>query len=131
MTPTAIALLQKATDLGLKLASEGRHTLTVEPAERCPLAFADTLKEYKWHLLALLRLPFVMVFSEALGEKIFFCEDEYTKEALVEAGASEWSVYTKDELRTLVAQNRARPFTDDELGKVHEIKRIFQGRISR
>jgi hypothetical protein len=30
--PTAIALLQNATNLGLKLGSEGRHTLTVEPA---------------------------------------------------------------------------------------------------
>src|SRR5438046_1669715 len=83
-----IARLDKAADLGVKLGDEGRHTLTVEPVSRCPRAFADTLKDHKWLLLDLLRLPFVMVFSEALGETIFLCEDEDTKASLVEAGAS-------------------------------------------
>src|SRR5262245_41227626 len=55
MTPRPIAVLQKAADLGLELGSEGRHTLTVEPATRCPRAFADTLKDHKWLLLDLLR----------------------------------------------------------------------------
>ena len=71
-----------------------------------------------------------MVFSQILGETIFFCEDEHTKTALVEAGADEWSIYTRPELRILVAQNRAKPFLTDELCKVHEIKRTFSGRIS-
>jgi len=78
----------------------------------------------------LLMLPFVIVYSKALGEIIFFCHDDDTKAALVEAGASEWSIYTKNELRTLIAQNRAKPFTDDELRKAHEIKRTFRGRIA-
>ena len=129
MTPTPIALLKKAAELDLKLGSEGGHTLTVEPARRCPLAFADTLKDHKWLLLDLLRLPFVMAHSETLGETIFFCEDEDTKAALVEAGADEWSIYTKDELRVLVAQNRVAPLSAAELRKVHEIKRTFSGRI--
>ena len=80
-------LLQKPTELGLRLGSEGRHTLTVEPASRCPRAFADTLKDHKWLLLDLLRLPFAMVFSEALGETIFLCEDEDTRETLIAARA--------------------------------------------
>jgi hypothetical protein len=130
MTPTPIALLQRAASLGLKLGIEGRHTLTVEPPGRCPRAFADTLKDHKWLLLDLLRLPFVMVFSEALGETIFFCEDEATKSALVEAGASEWSVYTRDELRILVAQNRIEPLTQAELTKLHQIKRTSGARIA-
>jgi hypothetical protein len=71
-----------------------------------------------------------MVFSEALGETIFFCQDEATKEALVEAGAEPWSIYTKDELRILVAQNRIAPFSDAELRKVHQIKRTFGARIA-
>src|SRR5262245_46702300 len=121
--------LQKATDLGLKLGSEGRQTLTVEPAERCPRAFADTLKDHKWHLLALLRLPFVMVFSEALGQTVFFCEDEDTKAALVEAGAEPWSIYTKAELQILVKQNRNAPLSHQELRKLHEIRKTFHGRI--
>jgi hypothetical protein len=57
MIPTPIALLQKAAELELKLGREGRGTLTVEPAKRCPPAFADTLKDHKWPLLDLLRLP--------------------------------------------------------------------------
>src|SRR5262249_36063848 len=125
-----ITLLQKAADLGLKLCSEGRHTLTVEPAGRCPRAFADTLKDHKWLLLDLLRLPFVMVSSEALGETIFFCEGEDTKAALVEAGASEWSIYTKRELRQLIAQNRIAPISAHELRKLHEIKRTFTLKVT-
>ena len=71
-----------------------------------------------------------MVFSESLGETIFFCQDDATKAALVEAGADPWSIYTRDELQTLVTQNRIAPFSDAELGKVHEIKRTFSGRIT-
>jgi hypothetical protein len=130
VTPTPIALLQKAADLDLKLGSEGSHTLTVEPASRCPRAFADTLKDHKWLLLDLLRLPFVMFFSEALGETIFFCEEGPTKEALLEAGAEPWSLYTRDELRILVAQNRIKPLTKAELTKLHDIKRTFGARIA-
>ena len=129
MTPTPIALLEKAADLGLKLGSEGRHTLTVEPAERCPRAFADTLKDHKWLLLGLLRLPFVMVFSQALEDTIFFCEDQDTKKALVEAGAEPWSIYTRDELRILIAQNRIAPLALSELNLLHAIKRTFNARI--
>jgi len=71
-----------------------------------------------------------MVFSEALGETVFFCQDEDTKAALVEAGAEPWSVYTRDELRVLVAQNRVAPLSHAELRKVHDIKRTFGGRIT-
>ena len=129
MMPTPIALLQKAADLGLKLGVEAGDTLTVEPDVKCPPDFASTLKAHKWTLLPLLGLPFVMVFSQALGETVFFCQDEDTKEALVEAGAEPWSVYTRDELRTLVAQNRIKPLTQAELRKVHDIKRTFGARI--
>jgi hypothetical protein len=63
-------------------------------------------------------------------ETIFFCEDEDTKTALVEAGADPWSVYTRVELQTLVAQNRIAPLTCHELAKLHDIKRTFHGRIA-
>ncbi len=78
----------------------------------------------------MLDLPFVVVHSQALDEIIFFCEDEATKEALVEAGAGSWSIYTRHELQILVTQNRIAPFSDAELRKVHEIKRTFSGRIT-
>jgi hypothetical protein len=130
MMPTPIALLEKAADLGLKLGSEGRHTLTVEPPSRCPRVFADTLKDHKWLLLDLLRLPFVMVYSEALGETVFFCWDQDTKTTLIEAGAEPWSIYTRAELQVLVAQNRIAPLSEDDLKKVHTLKRSFNARIA-
>jgi hypothetical protein len=130
MSETPIALLQKTAELGLKLGAGAGDKLTVQPAERCPPDFAETLKAYKWALLRLLQLPFVIVYSERLKETIFFCHDEHTKAALVEAGASEWSIYTKAELRTLIAQNRIAPLSQAELRKLHEIKRTFGARIS-
>ena len=102
----------------------------MEAAKHWPREFAQILRDYKPRLLALLRLAFCMVYSESLNETIFFCEDEQTKAALVEAGADEWSIYTRDELRIFVAQNRAKPFLPDELCKLHSIKRAFSGRIS-
>jgi hypothetical protein len=122
--------LQEASELGLKLGVESPDTLTLQPARLCSAEFAEVLKANKPALLALLKLPFVMVESQTLGETIFSAEDEDTKGALVEAGASEWSIYTKDELRVLVAQNRVAPFSPAELRKVHEIKRTVSGRIS-
>ena len=65
------------------------------------------------------------------GETIFFCEDEDTKAALIEAGASEWSIYTCDELRILCEQNRIKPFTQAELRKLQEIKRTIGARIAK
>jgi hypothetical protein len=92
MTDTPISILQKAADLGLQLGLKPPDTLTVESAKRWPRDFAETLRDYKSQLLALLRLPFRMTYSEALEETIFFCEEEDTKAALAEAGADEWSI---------------------------------------
>jgi len=130
MIDTPISILEQAADLGLRLAFIPPDTLDVKAAGLWPQSFADTLRDHKPQLLALLGLPFVMVFSETLKETIFFCADEGTKAALIEAGAEEWNIYTKAELRTLCEQNRVAPLTADELRKVHEIKRTFDGRIA-
>jgi hypothetical protein len=131
MNLTTIEVLGKAAGFGLKLGFEPPDTLTVQPVNRCPHDFMETLRSYKPRLLTLLALPFVMVRSRALdGEILFFCQDEQTKIALQEAGAEPWSIYTKEELRILVEQNRIKPFTEVELWKVHEIKRTFHGRIA-
>ncbi len=132
MTTTGtIEVFQKAVGLGLKLGFEPPDTLTLQPASRCPAEFAAALKAHKPALLALLHLPFTMVYSEILEETVFFCEDEDTKGALVSAGADEWSIYTRAELRTLCEANRIAPFSPDELRKVHEIKKTFNGRIAK
>jgi hypothetical protein len=122
MTMTPIQVLQKACDISLKLGFEPPDTLTVEPARLCPAEFAEVLKAHKPALLTLLKLQFVMVFSQILDETILFCEDEDTKGALVEGGADPWSIYTRAELQTLCVQNRVAPLTAAELRKVHEIK---------
>jgi hypothetical protein len=129
MTNTPIAILRKAADLGLALSFTPPDTLDVKASGPWPKSFADTLRDHKSQLLALLQLPFCMVFSESLGETVFFCEDEDTQAALVEAGADEWSIYTRAELQTLCEQNRIAPLTTSELRKLHEIKRAFSGRI--
>ena len=126
-TQTPIEVFAEAAERGLKLSFKPPFTLVVDPANRCPGDFVDTLSQHKARLLALLQLPFVMVESEALQDTIFFCEDEATKAALVESGADEWSIYTKDELRVLVAHNRIQPLTPKELRKLHEAKRQFNG----
>jgi hypothetical protein len=128
MTQTTIDVFQQATERGLHLKAVG-NDLHVNPARCCPPDFAQRLRERKPQLLALLSRPFVMVYSQALGETIFFAEDEDTRGALIEAGASEWSIYTKHELLVLVAQNRAKPFIPDEICKLYEIKRTFHSRI--
>jgi hypothetical protein len=130
MTLPTIAVLQKAADRGLKLEAHGGE-LHVIPGDRVSPDFEPVLKAYKPALLTLLRLPFVMLYSKALEETIFFCADEDTRNVLVEAGADAWSIYTKDELRVLVAQNRVAPFSADELLKVHEIKKTLHGRITQ
>jgi hypothetical protein len=130
MTETAISILQKAADIGLKLGLKQPDTLTVESAKRWPREFANTLQNYKPRLIALLRLPFVMVYSEALAETIFFCEDEDTKAALVEAGAESGCIYTREDLRALIEQHRREPITAAELLYIHGAKRAFNGRLA-
>jgi hypothetical protein len=129
MTSTTIDVFQQAAQRGLRLKAVGSD-LHVNPGRGCSPDFAETLREHKPRLLSLLQLPFVMVYSERLGETLFFCEDEAAKARLVEAGACEWSIYTKAELCQLVQQNRIAPLSPAELRKVHEIKRTFRSRIA-
>ncbi len=129
MTKTTISVFQEAVERGLKLQSVG-DKLHVDFAKRCPQDFVDVLRQYKPRLIALLELPFCMVFSEAIGEGFFFCEDEYARGKLVEAGADRFAIYTRGELRVLVAQNRIAPLTAAELRHIHDTKRTFNGRIA-
>ena len=129
MTETTISVFQKAADLGLKLEYEPPDTLKVESGKPWPRAFGDTLKAHKPALFALMRLPFVMVESHALSQTIFFCKDEHTKAALIQAGAEEWTIYTNRELKILVGHNRTKPLTAADLRRLSEAKRRFEGTI--
>jgi hypothetical protein len=129
-TKTAIEIFGEAAEHGLKLSFKAPFTLCVEPRNRCPSDFLDALSLHKPQLLVLLQLPFVMAYSKILEERIFFCEDNATRDALVESGADEGAIYTRSELEILVAQNRVKPFLPDELCKIHAIKKTFSGRIT-
>ncbi|HEU5247174.1 MAG TPA: hypothetical protein VFU09_08810 [Candidatus Udaeobacter sp.] len=127
---TTIDVFMEAVEHGLKLSFKPPFTLCVDPAERCPSDFVDTLSQHETRLLALLQLPFIMAFSRMLGETVFLCEDDETRQALIEAGVPSDAIYTRDELEILIAHNRARPFIPAELIKLHEIKTTFQARIT-
>jgi hypothetical protein len=129
---SAFDVLSQARKRGLTLTTNGDR-LEVSPAYDCPRELVRTLQEYKPALVSLLaskERTWIEFYSERLGETVFFCEDEETCDALIRAGASEWSIYTKAELRTLCAQNRVAPLSDAELRKVHELKRTFDARIA-
>jgi hypothetical protein len=129
---TALEVLFEAHERGLVLSARGDH-LAVGPNRLLSPDFAGKLCEFKPALLPLLRtkgVTWIEVYSERLGETIFFCEDEDTEEALVEAGAEPWSIFIRNELQILVAQNRVAPLSDDELRKSHHIKRTFSARIA-
>ena len=128
--PTPIDAMKEAAERGLTLSANGQK-LRVTPAERLTPEFAETLRQHKWHLLTMLRWPFCIVYSKTLEQTIFFAEDEDTKAALIEAGADSFAIYTKAELRVLVAQNRIAPLSADELLRFHSARRLFNGRIAK
>ena len=74
MTLSTIQVLEKAADSDLKLAIAPPDRLTFQPLEKCPPDFVETLRVYKVRLLNLIRLPFVMVFSETLQKTVFFSQ---------------------------------------------------------
>ena len=130
---TAFDVLSESHQLGLTLWAKDHGKLGFKPERICSPEFREKLRAHKPQLLALLqtkRVTWIEVFSERIGEALFFCEDEATKAAIVEAGADPWSIYTKDELRILVAQNRIAPLNVAELRKLHDIKRTFNARIT-
>jgi hypothetical protein len=130
MMTTPVEVVGRAAQLGVKLGTRPGGKLTFDPADHCSPDFVAELQAFKQPLLALLELPFVLVDSKTIGELLFFCEDEDTKASLIEAGASEWSIYTRDELRILVTQNRIAPLSEDDLKKVHTLKRTFNARTA-
>ena len=130
---TAFDVLSESHQRGVTMWAKDNGKLGFKPERLCSPAFREKLSAHTPQLLALLQtngITWIEVFSEGIGETIFFCEGEDTKAALVEAGAPEWRIYTKDELRTLNAQNRIALLTAAELRKVHSIKRTFSARIT-
>lgn len=126
---TNLRILNFARDHGLSIRSTGENLL-VQPAARCPTNFAETLRQHKPQLLALLRHEFLIVRSAVLNETLYFAAEEDTKAVLVAAGAEPACIYTRDELRELVALNRREPVSADELLRIHTAKRLFNGRIA-
>ena len=112
MTKTPISVLKEAAARGLRLEAQpdGLH---VNPGEHCPPAFEETLRAYKPQLLALLRLPFVMVYHQTLEETDFLLRGRSHQSRADRSRRREWSIYTRDELRILCEQNRVAPLSAD------------------
>jgi hypothetical protein len=129
---TTLEVLSEAQERGLSLIPCGDR-LAVGPNELLTPDLVRVLREFKPALLPLLQtkgLTWTEFYPQALQGTIFFCADEQTRLALVEAGADEWRIYTKAELAVLDRKNRIAPFTRDELKKVHDLKRTFNARIA-
>jgi hypothetical protein len=124
---TTWEVISEARQRGLSLRPRGDR-VGAGPNRLLSPDFKNKLHEFKPALLPLLRtkgVTWTEVYSERLGDTIFFCQGEDTKEILIEAGAEPWSIYTRDELQILVAQNRVAPLSEDDLKKVHTLKRTF------
>ena len=125
-----VPLLEQIAAAGLKLGWEGRDTLTVQPAERCPPELADELRRYKWHLQHMLQLDWLMAYSQTLKETIFFCDDDDTRHCLISAGVPPCCVYTRSELLALLKHYRQTPLSVLELLRLHRARRLFNGTIT-
>ena len=62
---------EEGGDIGLKLGIEPPDTLTFQPVDLCPPDFAEMLGAHKPALMALLKLPFVMVYPRRLRKPSF------------------------------------------------------------
>ena len=82
---SVLEVLRQAHQRGLTLQANGDR-LEVSPTYDCPCEFVRTLQEYKPALLALLASKgrtWIEFYSERLGETVFFCHDEETRDALI------------------------------------------------
>lgn len=121
-----IQTLLAVSAIGGQLGIAGDMLRMLLPAS-CPPELKAAIRKQKRELIALLRLSFLIVRSEALaGTVLFWAADETTKEALVAAGAAPGMVYTPEELKVLVN----RRISAAELPAIHHAKRTFDGRIS-
>ena len=130
---TAFDVLSESHQRGVTVWAKDNGKLGFKPERLCSPELREKLSAHKPQLLALLQtkgITWIEVFSERIDETIFFCEDDDTRGALIKAGASAWSIYTKAEIRQLVQQNRIAPLSSAELRKVHEIHKIFHARIT-
>ena len=84
----AFQLAAEAKQRGLTLRAVGNY-LDVIPARPCPPDFAEKLRAHKPPLLTLLQTKgatWIEVFSERIGETLFFCKDELTSQRTFRLG---------------------------------------------
>ena len=121
---SAVEVLLTVANVGGQITAAGDRLRLALPRE-CPLELKDDIRRHKLALLKLMRLTFVVIRSSVLCATVFFVPDEPTKQSLILAGAKPGSIYTKDELGTLVA----RRITPKELRLIHSGKRLFNAKV--
>ena len=117
------------SQLGGRLEPFGDQLRALLPRD-CPDEVRAGLRRHKPQLLVLLRHRFLVVCSAVLNETVYFAANEQTKATLAAAGAEPGCIYTREELRELVELNERKPISVADLLRIHETKRIFQGRIA-
>lgn len=127
MTPptTPISILLAVAGIGGQLGPIGDKLRMLLP-EDAPQDLKDAIRANKSALLALLRLDFLLVRSDALNATVFWTPGTATKEAPVAVGADPGSIYTAAELELLVN----RRVTAQELPLIHAAKQRFNGRLT-
>jgi hypothetical protein len=126
---TPLGVMLKAFDLGLHMEAQDGKLLVWPDALLTP-GMRSELTRWKWRIMYLLAIRFVIVYSETLGRTVFFAEDESAKDALIVAGAEEPSIYTLEEIEHLAKANRESAITGKELCLLSEAKTVFNGRFT-
>jgi hypothetical protein len=124
MRRTPVSVLLEVAAIGGRMGVAGDRLRLLLPPD-VDRTLEDAIRTHKAALLALLRLTFVIVRSDALRDTVIFADSEETKTALVAAGADPGVVYSPDELRLLTSQ---RVSTKDLLA-IHATKQTFSGKV--
>jgi len=122
---TPVEVLLTVGRIGGRLGVLGDKLRVLLPND-CTSELKDAIRLHKPALLDLLQLTFLIVRSDLLNSIVFFVPDDSTKESLVSAGAEPGSIYTKEELRSLVESQ----ITAEELRLFHAGKLGFNGKVT-
>jgi hypothetical protein len=126
MSLSPIEILAEADGLGLKLGFEPPNTLTVEPDDRCPPDFIETLTRHKPQLLVVLRTSTPKRLSEAvpLEQRLYVVQDrdgDYLREVI----ATDWET-VPFEFRWTKHIHLAARYCDDELNSKTDAVSLMQ-----
>jgi len=120
----------EAIDAGLWLRREEGDILRAGPEALLSERMKRELIRRKYHIMGLLVMRFLIVYSKTLEATIFFAEDELVRNILIEAGAEPGSIYSLNEVAALSKANLQSVISAKELCVLHQAKETFNGRFT-